>query len=445
MTEDAGIGVPGSPLPGPGRLQRTVNAVGAASGSPVFRRAGWTIVDQMLSSASNFGLALILAHALDRRGFGAFSLGFATYLLSLGCSRALGSAVLQIRYSAVAEAEQRGAIQDAMGVPLVVSGALLLPLSVVAALVGGQVGDAMLALAMVSPALLMQDGWRFAFFTMGRAPAAALNDLVWVIVEFGAVAVLLALDRVTVTSAILAWGGAAYVAAFVGLVQAGVRPTPKRGLAWLSSHRDLALPGLGELLMISGTWPAILLIVGAVVGLQGAATLRAADILLGPLNILFTAAVLLALPEGARMYASRPALFPRAVHIGGILFAAVALVCGGVILLLPTSVGTALVGPNWHAARPVMAPLAVHLAAVGLSGSWLTGMRIMEAVQEALVVRLILTPMYLLAAIIGMLAGDALGAAVGTAIVGVLGAVILRARFLRCVEVRSNPPSSGMT
>jgi len=395
---------------------------------PVVRRGAWTAADQALSSASNFGLGLVLARTLDRPEFGAYSLAFAAYVLLLGASRAVSSSVLQVRFTATPD-KHNNAIRDSIGVPLILSVPASAALLLAAWVIGGTVGDGLAALALVLPALLMQDAWRFAFFMVGRARAAAANDLVWVVVQFSALGVLVARGDVTVSTAILAWGAGAYVASAFGCIQSGLFPRLKGALQWVRVHRDLGVPMLVEFLLISGTRPAVMLLLGAVVGTTEAGTLRAAEILLGPLNIFFTAAVLLAVPEAARLYGSTPDRLPRVLRIGGYSVAAVAILFGVVTLAIPTSLGEALVGPNWESARPVMAPLALEFAAVSVMTAWLAGLRVLEAVGASLAVRVGLTVAYLAAAAIGMLVSDAFGAVVGLALVSIVGAGVMQRVF----------------
>lgn len=399
--------------------------------SPVTRRAGWTVADQALSSIGNFAMGVILARSLDRGGFGAFSLGFAAYLLLVGVSRALSSSVLQVRFTAAPD-QQRDAIRDSMGVPVLLSALAFGPLVVAGWLLGGSVGAALGALSIVLPGLLLQDAWRFAFFTTGRAHAAALNDLIWVVVQFAVLGVLVATTSVTVWSAMLVWGCGAYVAAGLGIVQCGAVPTLRGTVKWLSEHRDLGLPTLGEFVLISGTGPATLLLVGAMLGVEGAGTVRAAEIVLGPLNVLFTAGVLIAVPEAARLHASNPSRLPLILRRGGLAFAGVAVGFGAVGLVIPDSVGRALVGPNWSSARSILAPLAVHFAAVGILSAWLTGLRVLEAANEAFRLRLVLTPLYLVAVFIGTLLGGVFGAEVGNATASCIGAGLMQWRFHHC-------------
>jgi O-antigen/teichoic acid export membrane protein len=399
------------------------------SASSLVRRAGWSAVDQGLSSLSNVALGVLLARELTREAFGAYGLAFAAYALVLSATRGLVSSVLQIRFTAAEPSSQRGALRDSSGASLVVALAVAAPAVLLSRLVGGPVGVALLAMAVTLPGLLVQDSLRLALLTVGRARAAAANDLVWVALELPVLAVLLWQDSVSLGRAVTVWGGAACVAALVGVFQAGVVPSVRRGVGWLTTHRDLGLPMFAEFLLIAAVGPATLLLAGAVTDLREVAALRAAEVLLSPVNLLFGAAVLIVVPEAARVLSTRPDRLPRVLRTGGWAFATVAISFGLVVVLLPDGVGEAVVGDNWRPSRTVVLPLAFHAAATGLMTSWLAGLRVLEAARDALVVRVVLTPPYLVGALLGLVWSGAGGAAVAMAVVSVVGAELMRRRF----------------
>jgi O-antigen/teichoic acid export membrane protein len=422
-----------------GEIPRRVGRRGLKDWSLV-RRTGWSAVDQALSSLSNVALGVLLARELARESFGAYGLAFAVYALVLSATRGLVSSVLQVRFAAADPSSQQAAVRDSSGASLVVALVVAGPTVVVSRLLGGPVEDALLPMALTLPGLLVQDSWRLAFLTMGRARAAAANDLLWVAVELPVLGVLLWRDAVTLVSAVAVWGGAACAAAVIGMLQAGVVPSPRRGVLWLTTHRDLGLPMFAEFLLIAAVGPATLLLAGALTDLPEVAALRAAEVLLSPVNLLFGAAVLIVVPEAARVLSTRPERLPRVLGAGGWAFAAVAASFGLVVAVLPDAVGEAVVGDNWRASRSVVVPLALHAAATGLMTSWLAGLRVMEAARDALVVRVVLTPLYLGVAAIGLVLRGALGAAVGMACVSVLGVELMRRRFRMQFRDRGAPP-----
>ncbi|HEV3401329.1 MAG TPA: hypothetical protein VG078_05865 [Acidimicrobiales bacterium] len=407
------------------------------------RRSGWTAVDQALSSTSNVVLAVLLAREVTRESFGAYGLAFAVYALVLSGTRGLVSSVFQIRFTAAEPADQRTALRDSAGASLVVALAVAGPTVLVGRLLGGPVAAALVPMALTLPGLLLQDCWRLAFLTLGRARSAAANDLLWVAVELPVLGVLLWRDEVTVTSAVAVWGVAACAGATFGVLQAGIVPSPRRGVSWLGAHRDLGLPMLAEFLLIAAVAPATLLLAGAVTDLREVAALRGAEVLLSPVNLLFGAAVLVVVPEAARVLATRPERLPTVLRTGGWAFAAVAVSFGLVVAILPDGVGEALVGANWRSSRAVVVPLAFHAAATGLMTSWLAGLRVLQAAREALVVRVVLTPLHLVAALVGLLWRGAVGAAVGMAVVSVVGAELMQRRFTACARAASRTPPGG--
>jgi hypothetical protein len=351
------------------------------------------------------------------------------YALVVSGTRGLVSSVLQVRFTAADPSSQRAALRDSSGASLVVALAVAGPAVVAGRLVDGPVGVAFTAMALTLPGLLVQDSWRLALLTVGRARAAAANDMLWVALELPLLGVLVWRDAVTLGWALAVWGGAACAAACLGVLQTGVVPSLRRGLSWLTAHRDLGLPMFAEFLLIAAVGPATLLLAGALTDLREVAALRGAEVLLAPVNLLFGAAVLVVVPEAARVLSTRPDHLPRVLRAGGWGFAAVAGAFGLLVALLPDGVGEAVVGDNWRASRAVVVPMAVHAAATGLMTSWLAGLRVLEAARDALVVRVLLTPLYLGAAAVGLLSHGALGAAVGMAAVSVLGAALMRRRF----------------
>ena len=63
-------------------------------------RFGWGLADQLLSSATNFLLAVLIARTVGARDLGAFSVAYATFTFSLGAVRAIAAELLVVRHSA---------------------------------------------------------------------------------------------------------------------------------------------------------------------------------------------------------------------------------------------------------------------------------------------------------------------------------------------------------
>lgn len=391
---------------------------------------GWAAIDQFLSSASNVALGFLLAHELTRDQFGAFGLIYATYMIALLTNRGVGSTVLQVRFS-VASDEQPRAIRDSAGVAVVVAAAFAVPVLVFAWVEGGTVGRGLLVLAIVLVPLLVQDAWRVALFTVARPKSAAINDLVWIAVQAVALGGLLLADHLTLATAIAAWGCGAVVAALLGMRQTRSFPALRGARKWLIAHRDLGVYQAAEFILIAGTNPAILLILATVASLRDIAALRAAQLVVSPLNLALAAVLLIALPELSRIYTATPDRLPRVLDVSGLLFAAAALAFGVLVSLLPATVGRALVGPNWKAARPLLMPFAVQYAALGFTTAWLMGLRVLQAARAAFLLQLSFAPLYVAGAVVGVLVAGPFGAACGLAAASILSMLPMRAVALR--------------
>jgi len=276
-------------------------SIGLGAGS---RRVILVVVDQAVSSAINFGVALFVAQAVSASQFGAFAIAFALYLVFLGIGRSCAGSPLTIRFSTASQRRWRAATAASCGCALLVgiaSGVLVASVGALAAPLSPAVAQCLIALALALPPLLVQDHWRFAFFARGRPAQSVIIDLVWAAVLSLAFLLLSLRADTQAWLVIAAWGFAAAVAAAVGGALAGTPAHLSQGLAWLREHRDLAPSLVGEFILSSGISQAVALSVGLIAGLGAAGALRGAQVLFGPVNVLLLAAGSLAVPEGARL------------------------------------------------------------------------------------------------------------------------------------------------
>jgi O-antigen/teichoic acid export membrane protein len=361
-----------------------------SSRSAIRGRAFWSFIDQALSSVTNFALSVAVARTVSPREFGAFGLVFATYLLLLNLVRALGSQPMTIRFSAASHADQRRAIPGASGVNLVVGLAAAVVLALISIPLDHTSGVALLALAVTLPGLMLQDGWRFVFFAVARPAAAAFNDGVWAVAQVIAFVVLRVEGANTAAPYVLGWGIAATVAALVGVFQARILPSLIEGVRWLVTHRDIGPYLSVEFLATSATSQLTLFCVAPFVGLAGVASLRAAQVALGPLGVVFTAILIVAVPELSRVYARNPDRMPRFANAVAIISAASAVAVGTIVYFLPDSIGEMLLKENWAPAHAVIVPVALGMACTALMTGPFLQMRVVEAMKETLMLRVYL-------------------------------------------------------
>jgi O-antigen/teichoic acid export membrane protein len=384
-------------------------------------RFGWGLGDQVLSSATNFLLGLLVARAVSSRELGAFSLVYAIFTLSLGGVRAIAGELLVVRHSAVSLDEWRRGVKAAAGTALMagllIGGGCL----VASAIVGGSLRILLAILGICLPGLLVQDVARFGFFARGRGNAALVNDLVWAIVMFGFLALMWQADLASVAWFTLAWAGAGLFAAFVGLFQIKVVPSgPISAAKWLREHRALAPRFASEFAVSTGVSNLTLFAIGSVAGLGSLGRLRAGQIALGPLTILFGGAALVATPEGVRLLGESPRRLVHGCRWISVVLALGVLAWGSVVLFVPRSVGELLLRANWDGARSLLAPLLIGLTGSALAfGAW-TGLRSLAAAKRSLRARYIDALSSLLFGVAGAYVAGATGAAWGYALAGCL-------------------------
>ena len=298
---------------------------------------------------------------------------------------------------------------------------------------------ALLALGLSLPGLLVQDCWRYAFFAAGRARSAAINDLVWAAVQFAAIGLLLAAGQRSVFLLTLAWGGAALVAAVVGSLQAGILPAPWATVRWFRATRDLNLRLGLEYIVNMGAVNASIYLIGGIAGLIAVGAIRAAQVLLGPLQLLFFGLSAFALPLLSTMARAGDRLL-RVTVLLSCAITVVSLVWVGALLLLPRRAGEALLGDSWAGAWSVLLPIGVVMVAVGSTTGPRVGLKALRRADLLLRVTAVQAPFILVLGVAGALVDGARGAAVGYAVADIVGATLIWTAFLRADAAGRVPP-----
>jgi O-antigen/teichoic acid export membrane protein len=388
--------------------------------NPLVRRLGWGVADQVISSLTNFALGVLVARSVGAGEFGAFSLAYATYTLALGAARALALEPLVVRFSTGSHEEWKRAVAAAAGTVLTVGTVVGACCLIAASLAKGEVRNAFGLIGVALPGLLLQDAWRFSFFACGRGGRAFLNDLVWVIVLFPGAALLLWQGGASMVSLITLWALAGWVAAAVGLVQTGVTPRFDGAAVWLREHRDLAFRFFGEFLVSSGASQMSVFILGSIATLTDVAHLTAGQMVLGPLNIVFLGAGLVAVPETARLLRESLARMTRGVVIASVLLTLITMTWSAMALALPAGLGEWLLGANWQGGRSVLLPLTIGATCIAFSYGAMTGLRTLAAARLSLHARVLDAIVTMVLTVTGAAAAGGVGAAWGIAIAGFL-------------------------
>ena len=394
-------------------------------------RGTWSLVDQVLSSATNVGVGLAAARFLGPREFGAFSVALLTYALVLGLSSALSSDPLVIRRSEADVRRARGVESEACATAFsfgAVAGALVLSIGL---LVDGPAGRALVVLAPLLPALLLQDALRYVFFARSDARSAAVNDAVWGLSAlFGVLAVQLGWLNRSMSTLLAVWALSATLAAGVGLAQAGRIPRFSSVPGWVRTNRRTSATFAADFFLMAGAGQIGLYAVGFTAGLDALGALRAALLLLGPLSMLTAGTRIFILPEGARVRDTAYERLPRAACLCTAMLVFCAGLWGGVVLLLPDGVGRGLLGPSWDAARPLLPAIVAVVAGRAAAATPFLGLRLLDSSRRLVQARAFDAPLTVGLMILGAGLAGAHGAAMGWAAANVLAAGMWWRQFL---------------
>lgn len=377
----------------------------------VAQRAGWSVVDQCLSAVSNVVLSILVARTGDANAFGAFAVAFLVFSLLVAFTRATVGQPLQITFSSSPAHEFRGAVRSALGASLLIAVAAGVISLIVGALIGGATGNALTVLAFCLPGLLLQDTARMAFFSSGRADRAAATDGLWAVVQFAALAIVLAEHMHDVRVPIAAWGGGSLIAAVASMRMLRCSPRLRGALTWYLGQRHLTGYLLAEYVLGQGLGQVGILMVGVLGSTAGVGALRAAQVLLGPLGILGTAAFMFAVPEVARR--PRMAARERGRFMLGIstAMAAVTAVYAAAILLIPEPVGEHLFGDTWRGAESVLLPMCVLSLAAALATGPAATLYGMGLARTTFRINIAKAPLLAVLLLVGITMAEAEGAA----------------------------------
>lgn len=394
--------------------------------SGVMRRLGWGVMDQGVSSLTNFAVVFLMAHSLGAPDFGAFSLAYLTYGLCLNLSRAVSSYPLQVRYSDVDIKRWRRAVARSGGAALLVGLATGACCLVVGIVLHGGLRAAFVGLGLTLPGLLLQDSWRYAFFVLKRGSFAFCNDGIWAVVQLPSMVALYECGVRNLFWFVIAWGGSASVAALAGPIQAKVLPQPTRALDWLVQHRDLGTRYALLDLINSGVSQLRSYAIVGILGLSVVGYVQAAGTLMGPFMIIFYGAGLVTVPEAVRVVHDAPQRLMTLCTRIAIGLCAASLIWGALlIVILPRGVGHLALGAIWRPTYPLVPLQVLTVAGQAFSVGSSTGLSALGAAGRTLRAVAISSVAFLACGFAGAFVYHAQGTMAGGVISAWFGAFLL--------------------
>lgn len=251
--------------------------------------SSWGLADQALLSATNFLTMILIARVLSPAAFGSFALLYTTLLFTNG----LQSTVVTQPHNILGVA-RRGRVYrrytSSTAVTQIVlaamTGGVILAAAITASVLGSSLAPLLYALAAAAVAWMAQEFVRRVLYTEGRLRGAFANDLISYGGQTIAIAALWQLGHLTATSALCALAATSALGVAIGAWQ--VRQSFTRGFAlddvrgnW---HFGKWLAGAFIAYWFSSQ--LYLYLAALILDTAATGTLKAALLVLGPLNVL---------------------------------------------------------------------------------------------------------------------------------------------------------------
>lgn len=295
-----GIGYAATGVPKHARLRRAIRRPQKLT----------NLVDQVVSSGSNFVVIAFIARAAGPVGYASFTLASVVWFLALGTLRSIVVDPMTLTVSkfegSAADRHMRQAYWRAVwaaiaaGVVVAVASLISAPFAPHYVLPTG------LALAVALPFMLMQDACRWQGLSVNRAGLALRNDIVFAVIETTLIVVLWVAGDLTAVTGLLAIGAGAFVAVAYSLRQYAVgRMLAPWELGVFIDHS--AQPGwlLVDFFFGWTTSRATLFVLVGALGRSDLGLYRAATDLFGPLRLLQLSLVTVLMPASAAAFNQR--------------------------------------------------------------------------------------------------------------------------------------------
>ncbi|MFE3762581.1 hypothetical protein ACFXPI_12555 [Streptomyces sp. NPDC059104] len=330
-----------------------------------------SVLDQAASSATNILVLVLAARLSSASGFADFSMVYVSFSVLLGLNMAyVGQTVVLEKGGGLAAVCRSSVLFTAAA--SAVAGLLL---AVVGLALAGDAGRAFLALGLVLPLVLVQDGLRYCFSALRvpqRALAADSLRLLCVVAALAAQPAGASAGRL-----VLVWGLSALPALGLGLwllrphvrgARAELRPYLRRG--------HLGQRFVVEFAVGNGSSQLAVLGLGAFATPLAVGALRGATTLFGPLNVLFNSANAFGPPVVGRASGKRGVV--RLTALMGAALAALGAGWAAVLYALPDRLGAHLLGDTWAAASALLPATGAQYAVMGLGTCALLTLRVLN-------------------------------------------------------------------
>ena len=351
-----------------------------------------TVVDQAASSASNFGVAYLVAHYTDAHALGIFAIVSTTYIITQGMLRSLTSDCLLTRHDPgddVMEVYERSGYLSAIAYALLASLVML----VLASLFSGELRLTFIILAACFPLMAAQDYGRYIGISRYNPAYAIWLDMAWLILFIVAFEVLRHQHHLTLP---WIWGTYCATGALVGLYAARNHVTLRgagRQLAfWFRSERHVGVRFAGQWALASSWAYAAIYFFVLIFSLAVIGEFKLAQVAFGLVTVFSQGIVTGMVAMAARYFQVDVRKTLRFIALGGLLTAAVMLAWTAAVYFAPVHTLTTVLGSAWPAARRLVPLTGLAFALNGISAAAVAGLRSLRAASENLRLALVMTP-----------------------------------------------------
>ncbi|MBX3287647.1 MAG: hypothetical protein KF703_20035, partial [Actinobacteria bacterium] len=272
-----------------------------------------------------------------------------------------------------------------------------------------------LILAVAMPGLLVQDTLRYASFARSEPRAALESDAVWFVGLLAVLVVVIGRGSPSAPEMLLAFVVPGVLAGVLRAWRDGIRPKVAGGPEWISRHRDLSLRYLLDFLSGAGAAQLAAYVLVVVAGVSAVGSIRGAQTIFGPVNILLTGASIVLVPEGRHAAARSKRSLTKVCLAASASFAALAATMLAIYLALTPEQGRTILGSTWASARTVVLPVGLASIAGGVLAGPMAGLRSLAAAKALLRIRFFTLPTTIALPVIGAIGWQARGLAFGIA------------------------------
>ncbi len=381
-----------------------------------------TLLDQALSSATNFLVSFVALRTLSLEAFGSLAVAILLYGFAIKTSRALSSEPLVIHYTDAGEELDRSVIGRSAGGSFLVGVAIGLSLSMTTPFLDSSLARPLIVLAVSLPFLLVQDSYRFVFFSSGRADLASILDGLWLILAAGALGILAAGPGWSPEAIVGALAITGVVSAIVGVALTRTVPRVWASVTWLVSLRHLGLPILVEQILGIGSRQLILFFIAGYAGIDSLGAIQGARTVFGPFNVALLGFSAFVLPEVARLRDHLQAV-RRLIAVAIVLLLAVIGALAIALLSIPDASSIGIFGPNWPSVEVFIVPTAIATAAMAAVAMFQAGLRGLGRTLRSLSASGFMAAMRLVLGVGATVVAGAVGGAFGLAGANLLGSL----------------------